>query len=88
MTLARGVWLAGRDMPPGLWRQVDFNEFLAWYTDDGMVNNLIKVYDKDKDGARAKQCPPPPITAAALGFHSTSTIETQGWGLRHEDHGD
>ena len=25
---------------------ISFNEFLTWYTDDGMVNNLIKCYDK------------------------------------------
>jgi hypothetical protein len=27
-----------------------FNEFLTWYTDDGMVSNLLKTYDKDRDG--------------------------------------
>ena len=30
--------------------EVSFNEFLTWYTEDGMVNNLIRVYDKDKNG--------------------------------------
>ena len=29
---------------------VSFNEFLTWYTDDGMVNNLIKTYDTDGNG--------------------------------------
>lgn len=29
---------------------LSFNEFLTWYTDDGMVVNLLKTYDKDKDG--------------------------------------
>ena len=26
-----------------------FNEFLTWYTDDGMVMNLLKTYDKNRD---------------------------------------
>jgi Ca2+-binding EF-hand superfamily protein len=29
--------------------EISFNEFLTWYTDDGMVVNLLKTYDKDKD---------------------------------------
>ena len=29
---------------------VSFNEFLTWYTDDGMVNNLIRCYDVDRNG--------------------------------------
>ena len=33
--------------------EISFNEFLTWYTDDGMVNNLIKSYDRDGNGARA-----------------------------------
>ena len=30
--------------------EISFNEFLTWYTDDGMVNNLIKTYDRDGNG--------------------------------------
>ena len=30
--------------------EISFNEFLTWYSDDGMVTNLLKTYDKDKDG--------------------------------------
>ena len=29
---------------------VFFNTFVTWYTDDGMVNNLIRTYDVDKNG--------------------------------------
>jgi hypothetical protein len=25
---------------------ISFNEFVTWYTDDGMVHNLIRCYDK------------------------------------------
>ena len=29
--------------------EISFNEFLTWYTDDGMVMNLLKTYDKNQD---------------------------------------
>jgi Ca2+-binding EF-hand superfamily protein len=28
---------------------ISFNEFLAWYTSDGLVTNTMKVYDSDKN---------------------------------------
>ena len=30
---------------------ISFSEFLAWYSDDGMTKNLMKVYDADKNGS-------------------------------------
>ena len=29
---------------------VSFNDFITWYSDEGMVRNLIKCYDKDRNG--------------------------------------